>query len=127
MGDEHAHAQSRDREFITIRHPSDIAMRKVKDSAGMPLLPEGGDSKILGFPVCVNLDMAAPGVSAKSLAFGWFGGYQIRDAMEMTAFRMTDSAYAKLGQIGFLAWMRSGGTLADTKSISLYQHSASYR
>jgi predicted phage gp36 major capsid-like protein len=33
--------------------------------------------------------------------------------MGMTLFRFDDSAYAKLGQVGFLAWMRTGGTLTD--------------
>jgi len=100
------------------------AMHKMKDSAGLPILPEGGDGKVLGYELVVNNDLAAPGANAKSLAFGWFGGYRIRDAKEMEIFRFEDSVYTKLGQVGFLAWARMGGTLADTKAISLYQHSA---
>ena len=55
--------------------------------------------------------MAAPGASAKSLVFGDFSKYVIRDAMDIQLFRFTDSAYTKLGQVGFLGWMRSGGNL----------------
>lgn len=28
------------------------------------------------------------------------------------------------GQVGFLAWARSGSNLLDTAAVSLYQHSA---
>jgi hypothetical protein len=45
--------------------------------------------------------------------------------MEFTLFRFTDSAYTKLGQVGFLAWARAGGTFVDVgKSLSYYQNSA---
>jgi len=44
--------------------------------------------------------------------------------MEVSIFRFTDSAYTKLGQVGFLAWARAGGNLLDTNGVKLYQHSA---
>ena len=51
--------------------------------------------------------------SAKSIAFGDFSYYKIRDVMAIQMFRFTDSAYTKKGQVGFLAWMRSGGNFTD--------------
>ena len=63
--------------------------------------------------------------NAKSILFGDFSRYTIRDVMGMTLFRFEDSAYVKLGQIGFLAWMRTGGTLTDGGTpIKYYANSA---
>jgi hypothetical protein len=33
-------------------------------------------------------------------------------------------AYAKLGQVAFLAWVRMGGNLVDTSAVKYYAHSA---
>lgn len=108
-------------------------IRKIKDTAGRPIWTPSYDAGIaanktpdllLGYPVNINNDMAVPAANAKSLAFGNFSRYQIRDAMEVTMFRFDDSAYAKLGQVGFLAWARTGGNLLDVNSVKLYQHSA---
>lgn len=79
---------------------------------------------LLGYPVWVNNDIAAPAANAKSMIFGDFSQYTIRDAMDVTMFRFDDSAYAKLGQVGFLAWARAGGNLLDTNAVKYYQHSA---
>lgn len=107
-------------------------LRKIKDTAGrpiwMPSYDEGMTSKtpdrLLGFPVYLNNDMASPAANAKTIAFGNFNKYMIRDAMDVTMFRFDDSAYIKLGQIGYLAWARMGGNLLDVNAVKLYQHSA---
>jgi HK97 family phage major capsid protein len=65
------------------------------------------------YPIIVNQDVATMAASAKSILYGDFSYYTIRDAMDVEMFRFTDSAYTKLGQVGFLAWMRSGGNLID--------------
>lgn len=96
-------------------------IRQMKDGQSRPIfvpgyevgVPGGVPDTLLGSPVTINQDMAAMGASAKSIAFGDFSFYNIRDVMEVTQFRFTDSAYAKLGQVGFLAWMRTGGNLID--------------
>jgi predicted phage gp36 major capsid-like protein len=128
-------------------------LRKIKDTAGRPIwipsydqgirfgannesktaLGEGGYTDqttpvvfdyLLGYPVWVNNDIAVPAANAKSMLFGNFKYYKVRDAMEVQMFRFTDSAYAKLGQVGFLAWARMGGNLVDTNAVKYYQHSA---
>lgn len=107
-------------------------LRKIKDTAGRPIwtpsYDEGASAKtpdlLLGYPVNLNNDMAVPAANAKSLAFGNFSKYMIRDAMDITMFRFDDSAYMKLGQVGFLAWARTGGNLLDANSVKVYQHSA---
>lgn len=107
-------------------------VRKLADTTGRPIwtpsyeagLATGFSDQLLGYNVVLNNDVAAPAANAKSIVFGDFSKYMIRDAMELTLFRFEDSAYAKLGQVAFLAWMRSGGNLLDTAAVKLYQHSA---
>ncbi len=95
-------------------------VRKLKDSQNRPVFIPGWDGlggkmpdTLLGYGVTINQDVAAMAANAKSILFGDFSRYTIRDVMGMTLFRFDDSAYAKLGQVGFLAWMRSGGTKTD--------------
>ena len=106
-------------------------IRKIKDSQGRPIfLPAytglGGDmpDTVLGQPVTINNDVPVMAASAKSIVFGLLNRYKIRDAMQVSLFRFDDSAYVKKGQIGFLAWMRSGGNLVDTAAVKHYQNSA---
>jgi HK97 family phage major capsid protein len=107
-------------------------VRKIKDSQGMPIwapsyadgVRGGVPDRLLGYAVQVNQDVAQMAANAKSILFGDFQYYKIRDVMAVTMFRFTDSAYAKLGQVGFLAWMRSGGNLVDTTAVKHYANSA---
>jgi HK97 family phage major capsid protein len=78
----------------------------------------------MNYPVWVNNDMAVPAANAKTLIFGDLSYYKIRDAMDVSMFRFTDSVYTTLGQVGFLAWCRMGGNLADVNAVKYYQHSA---
>lgn len=107
-------------------------VRKIKDTSGRPIWTPSYDAgiatrspdQLMGYDVCLNNDMPVPAANAKSIAFGDISNYLIRDALDVTMFRFEDSAYAKLGQVGFLAWARAGGNLLDTAAVKLYQHSA---
>lgn len=96
-------------------------IRKLKDSAGRPIwvpsydggISKGAAAELLGKPLVVNQHMATPAASAKTVLHGDFSYYKIRDVMAISLFRFTDSAYAKNGQVGFLAFMRTGGNLVD--------------
>lgn len=107
-------------------------IRKLKDTAGRPIFLPGYDGMgkampdtILGYPIVINQDIAVMAANAKSILFGDFTFYKIRDAMDMQMFRFDDSAYIKLGQIGFLAWMRSGGNFVDVGGgVKYYANSA---
>jgi HK97 family phage major capsid protein len=98
-----------------------LVLRKVKDGQSRPLfvpgyevgVPGGAPDRLLGYPIVVNQDVAAMASNAVSVAFGDFSFYTIRDVMAAEMFRFTDSAYTKLGQVGFLAWMRAGGNFID--------------
>ncbi len=106
-------------------------IRKLKDSQNRPIFLPGYDlngampDTILGYPVQINQDVAVMAASAKSVLFGDFSYYIIRDVLGSTLFRFTDSAYAKLGQIGFLMWARSAGNFTDVGgAVKYYQNSA---
>lgn len=108
-------------------------VRKLKDSQGRPIFLPGYDSlagpmpdTLLGYPIIINQDMAVMAANAKSILFGNFSFYYVRDVVgSINMFRFTDSAYAKLGQVGFLQFMRSGGNLLDVGGcIKYYANSA---
>jgi len=95
-------------------------VKKLKDGSGRPIFIPGYsglagpvEQSILGYPIVINNDVAVMAANAKSILFGDFSYYIIRDVMNLTLFRFTDSAYAKLGQVGFLMWSRHGGTFVD--------------
>lgn len=108
-------------------------IKKLKDSQGRPIFLPGYDvanngklDTILGYSVQVNQDVAAMAANAYSIAFGDFSKYVIRDALLVEMLRFTDSAYAKKGQVGFLAFLRSGGNLMDVGgAVKTYRNSAS--
>jgi HK97 family phage major capsid protein len=108
-------------------------IRKVKDSSGRPIFvpgyeqgnPGGAPDRLLNRDIVINQDAPAPAANATSIAFGDFSYYKVRDVMQVTLFRFTDSAYTKKGQVGFLAWMRSGGNLVDVGgAVKLFKHGA---
>lgn len=112
-------------------------IRQIKDTAGRPIFVPGYDATsggpalsapdmLCGYPIQINQDVAVMAAGAKSIAFGDFSFYYIRDAMDISMFRFTDSAYTKLGQVGFLAWLRSGGNFIDVGgAVKLFVNAAS--
>ena len=109
-------------------------IRQIKDTQGRPIFvpgyeqgtPGGAPDRLMGRPITVNQDMAVMAANAKSILFGDFSKYIIRDVMDLTLFRMTDSAFTRNGQVGFLAMQRVGGNLIDVSGASVkhYQNSA---
>lgn len=102
---------------------------KLKDTTGRPIwvpsMVEGAPDMLNGHAVVINDDVAVMAASAKSIAFGDFSKYMIRDVSNSTSMRrFDDSAFALLGQVGFCGWTRSGGNLIDTAAVRLYVNSA---
>ena len=109
-------------------------LRKIKDSQSRPIFvpgyeqgsPNGAPDVLLGSPITINQNVATMAASARSIAYGDFSQYYIRDAMAIEMFRFTDSAYTRKGQVGFLAWMRSGGNLVDVGgAVKVFVNAAS--
>lgn len=108
-------------------------IRKIKDTQGRPIFVPGYEvadrggapDTLLNRPIFVNQDCPVMAANAKSILFGDFSFYTIRDALDISMFRFTDSAYARKGQVGFLAFLRSGGNLIDVGgALKYYQNSA---
>lgn len=108
-------------------------IRKLKDSQGRPIFvpgyeqgnPGGAPDRLLNRPIFINQDVAAMAANAKSILFGAFKKYKIRDVMDLTLFRMTDSAFTLNGQVGFVAFMRTGGNLIDLSGATVKHYANS--
>jgi len=109
-------------------------VRKIKDSNGRPIFvpgyeqgnPGGAPDTLLGRRITINDDVAAMAANAKSILFGDYSKYYIRRVMDLTMFRMTDSAFTLNGQVGFVAFQRVGGNLIDAGgAVKYYANSAS--
>lgn len=96
-------------------------LRKIKDGNSRPIFvpgyeqgkPGGAPDRLLGREIVINQYVAAMAASAKSILFGDFSKYLIRDVMDVPLFRMTDSAFTLKGQVGFVAFCRSGANMVD--------------
>lgn len=97
-------------------------LKKVKvlqysgDTVGAPLwqpsMVAGQPDTIAGYPYTINQSMTTPATGVKSILFGDFSKYMIRDCRDVTLIRL-DERYADYHQVGFLAFARSDGDLID--------------
>ena len=67
---------------------------------------------LMGYPYRINQHMAAVQASNKSLAFGQFRKYLIRDVATMLIVRANE-LHIGSGQIGFYAFSRHDGDIVD--------------
>lgn len=102
--------------------------KKLKDGEGRPIwvpgVALGQPDTILGDPYLVNQDVADPATSAKSVLYGDFSNYFIRDVRGVQLMRLSER-YADYLQVGFIAFSRHDGQLVDagTNPIKYLQHS----
>jgi HK97 family phage major capsid protein len=112
--------------------PTLAAVRKLKAATGgEPILTSASQTSenrdfILGFPVVVNPAMPVMAPNAKSILFGDFSRYFVRDVLPFTVLRLSER-YADQLQTGFIAFLRSDGKLVDagTHPIKYYANAAS--
>ncbi|MFL9899051.1 phage major capsid protein [Paraburkholderia fungorum] len=92
-------------------------LKKLKDGYGRPLWLPGIAVKepdtILGYQYTINQYMPTAAANAKTVLFGDFTNYLIRDVMQVMLFRMTDSNFTMKGQVGFLAFYRGDAGSID--------------
>lgn len=115
-------------------HDSSLkVVRKIKDGNLRPIFvpgyeqgnPGGAPDRLMNRAIKINQHMPVMAANAKSILFGDYKKYIIRDVMDLTLFRMTDSAFTLLGQVGFVAFQRSGGNFVDAGgAVKYYQNSA---
>lgn len=94
--------------------------RPLFESAYSVSLQSGEPDRLLGQPVIVNNDVAAMATSAKSVLYGDFANFWIRDVMSMLLLRLNER-YADFGQVGYVGFMRS-----DAKLVDAGQHPIQY-
>lgn len=104
-------------------------LKKLLDGDNRPLWAAGISEKapdtILGYPYVINADMAAIAATAKTIAFGDFSYYWIRDVSGVQVLRL-EERYADYGQVGFLAFQRHDGKYvnAGTDPIKVLKQKA---
>lgn len=94
-----------------------MAIRKLKDGNGQylwaPGMSAGVQNVLYGYPVTINQHMASTIESgAKSMLFGQFGKYKIRDVAGFRLKRLVER-YADSDQEAFVAFTRHDGNLLD--------------
>ena len=109
-------------------------IRKLVDTTGRPIwnpgdaegIAGGTPSTIAGYAYTVNDDVASMAANAKSVAFGDFSQFVIRDVANSTSIRrFDDSAFALNGQVGFCGWLRTGSNLLNTAAVKVFVNAAS--
>jgi HK97 family phage major capsid protein len=114
-----------------------LAAKLLVDTQGRPLWRSGLATRepdmIEGKPYIINQSLPAMGTSAKSIFFGDFRYYKIRDVMPPMAVRLTER-FIEFGQVAYLMFGRHDGKLihganaADLVTlcpIKYYQNAAS--
>ena len=105
-----------------MRRSSLGALRKLKDTAGQYLYvpAQGHDSNdsFNGFPVYENPDVVAAGVGAKSVIFGNFSSYLVREVGGLEIAR-SDDRYFETDEVGVRAIIRIWGDLGSYGGASV--------
>lgn len=107
-----------------------LIVELLKDGNGQYIwkqgLAESAPATIKGYPVIINNDMPAMAASEKSILFGDFSAYFVRNVQGIQVVRLNE-LYAANGQVGFMAYMRADGALVDAGQhpIKAFANSAS--
>jgi len=101
------------------------AVRKLKDGQGnylwqMGNIREGAPDLLLGKPVAINQAMASIATGNRVVAFGDMNKYIVRMVKDFSMLTLRER-YAEFLQVGFLAYLRLDGMLADTSAIKHYK------
>lgn len=106
-----------------MRRSSIGAVRKLKDTAGYylfaPAATVGSPDTLLSFPIYDNPDVVAAAVNAKSVLFGWFGSYHVRQVGGIEIARSEDAYFAS-DEIGFRATIRVWGDLGQSGAVKSF-------
>lgn len=93
-----------------------LALRKVRDGMGREIWQsnarEGLPDTIEGYPVTLNNDMATIAASAKTVLFGQFTKYKIREVRTVILRRFVER-YGEYNEEGFVAFLDADGALID--------------
>ncbi|WP_419900781.1 phage major capsid protein [Roseomonas sp. USHLN139] len=101
-------------------------LKKLKDGQGRPLwspgVAVGAPDTINGYGYSINQDMPVMAPGAKSIAFGNFKNYVVRDVLNLQMVRLGER-YADSMQVGFLGFLRTDGRLVSAgEPVKTYQN-----
>lgn len=99
------------------------ALRKLKETTtGRPLwlpalsgIAPGAPDTLLGYRYVINQDMPNLALNSKSIAFGNFQNYVIRDVVGMQ-IRVLNERYAENAQVAWISYARTDGDLLSAAS-----------
>lgn len=99
------------------------ALRKLKDSAGqylyVPAAQVGAPDAFMGLPIYENPDVPAIATGAKSVLFGWFGSYHVRQVGGIEVAR-SDDAYFASDESAVRLTMRVWGDLGQSDAVKYF-------
>lgn len=104
-----------------------LALKKLVDSQNRPLwaagIGEGSPDRLDGDPYTVNEDVAAIATVAKSILYGDFSKYLLRDVLDVQLVVLRER-YAEKRVVGMFAFSRHDGDLLDagTNPVKYGQH-----
>ena len=123
-----AYRQMKDKCGFMLHDNSVAVIKKIKDTLGRPLWLPGlavdDPDTINGYRYYVNNFMAQMAASAKSILFGYWPGYTVRNVKGIVLRRL-DERYADSLQVGYIAFQRADGRCTLSNSIAYYANSAS--
>lgn len=100
-----------------VRDSTEGALRKIKDSQNRPLwepsLVAGAPNTLFGKPIWIDPNVAAVALSAKSVLFGDFSQYFVRQ-VESIRFERSDDFAFDTDRVTYRALIRADGDLVDT-------------
>jgi len=104
------------------------ALKKLKDNQGRPLwqdgLQSGEPARLLGYRVVVNNAMPQMGANAKSIVFGDFSKYILREVGSGLVVRRLEERYVEYLQTAVLGFARYDGKVLQPAAFSIYQNAA---
>ncbi|MGH3469054.1 MAG: phage major capsid protein [Thermocrispum sp.] len=116
------YAQAGSRAWL-LRNASLSTIRKLKDTAGQPVIPVNAN-EFLGAPFVVDPFVPAMAANAKSIIYGDWSRYFVRIAEGLRFERSNDFAFQN-DLVSFRAVIRIDGALVDTTgAIKHFAHSA---
>ena len=103
-----------------MRRSSLGALRKLKDTAGqylyVPTTSAGNPDTFAGYGVLENPDVVATATTAKSVLFGAFSSYHVRQVGGIEIAR-SDDAYFNTDEVGFRVTLRLWGDLGQAQAV----------
>lgn len=88
-----------------------------------PGLTAGAPDTLLGAPLYTDPDVPVMAANAKSVLYGDFSWYWIRDVNGIAIQRLNE-LYALNGQVGFIVFHRTDGKLVNTAAVKHFANSA---